>query len=483
MSNAIGPEGMGLYQLIMPIYALAWSISCSGLTTAISKLTAMERARNQDGNMARILRISLAIALGLSIILTIGMFFGATLIGGTIIGDARVIMPLRILAFSIPFMAIGSCIRGYFFGLQKPALPAASQIIEQFVRMAVIFALAGLFIPRGLEYAAAVAVIGIVIGEGVSFLFIGAAYRLHRRRQLGKGGIIAPTKSMKMTLSAIIAISLPLTFNRITGSLLSAVENVLIPNRLQAYGLSPDAAMAEFGKITGMAMPLIFFPSAVLTALSISLVPSISEAVAKRDSSRIISTVSKSTLITSVIAFGAALIFVVFPSEIGQIVYRQDLGTILLILGLMCPFWYLNITFSGILNGLGEQVFIFRNSLIASIINIAFVFFFVPRYGTIAFLIGWFVGLIIVTYFDIEKIKQITGLKMQILRWFFKPALAALAAGLIINYIHGAIILRLFSERIALILSLGGLMGIYGIFVMLLGCISISDIKNIMSTK
>jgi len=481
MSNAIGPEGMGLYQLIMPIYALAWSISCSGLTTAISKLVATEKARGRAGNMRRILYFALLLAVVISIVLMVVIFAFAGWIGEGILNDARVVLPLRILAFSIPFMAAGSCIRGYFFGLQRPALPAASQIIEQFVRMAIIFALAGTFIPRGLEYAAAAAVIGIVAGEAVSFVFVGVAYRLHRKWQEMDSS--SPVMSVKSAYAALFAISLPLTLNRITGSFLSAVENVLIPQRLQQFGLSPEEAMSQFGKITGMAMPLIFFPSAILTALSISLVPAISESVAQQNEERITSTVSKSILFTSVIAFGAALIFVVFPSEIGRIVYNQDLASILLILGLMCPFWYLNITFSGILNGLGEQVFIFRNSLIASIINIAFVFFFVPRYGTIAFLVGWFVGLIIVTYFDIEKIREITCVRLQVLRWFFKPALAALAAGLIVNYAHGRFVLRMLSERMALIFSLGVLMGIYGVFVVLSGCIRWKDIQFIFNRK
>ena len=34
MSDAIGSEGMGLYQLVMPIYLLSWSVTSSGFSTA-----------------------------------------------------------------------------------------------------------------------------------------------------------------------------------------------------------------------------------------------------------------------------------------------------------------------------------------------------------------------------------------------------------------------------------------------------------------
>ena len=239
--------------------------------------------------------------------------------------------------------------------------------------------------------------------------------------------------------------------------------------------------MSVFGKVTGMAMPLIFFPSAILVALSISLVPSISEALAMGQFKRVNSTISKSIVLTSVIAFGAGVIFVVFPYEIGQLVYNQDLGAYLLVLGLMCPFWYLNITFSGVLNGLGEQIFIFRNSLLASLINIAFTFFLVPHYGVWAFLVGWLVGLVIITVFDIVRIRKVTDVAPQMLRWFAKPGLAALAAGLVVNYLHNNFISGL-GELLGIIVSLGLLMGLYGAFIMLLGVVTIGDRRQMISS-
>ena len=482
MADAVGAAGMGLFQLIMPIYSLAWAISCSGITTTLSRLVAAEQAKGESGNMRRLLLISLGMTGFLSLGMTIALYFGAGLIGAGILNEPRIVLSLRILSFSFVFMALGSCLRGYFLGLQKTIVPAISQILEQLARIGVIMLLAAAFIPRGLEYAAAMAVIGIVIGETLSFLYVFLAYKLSKKRKALERAS-APTLGKRAAFFAIGAMALPLTLNRITSSFLSTVENVMIPGRLQAYGMAADEAMATFGSITGMAMPLIFFPSAILVALSISLVPSIAESITLGQNLRVNSTITKSITFTCIVAFAAAAIFVTFPYEIGNLVYRQDLRQILLILGLMCPLWYLNITLNGILSGLGEQIFIFRTSLMASAINIAFVFFFVPRYGTIAFLVGWFVSLIIITYFDAAKIREITRLRIQILRWFFKPALAALAAGLIVNYIHDGLVLQIFEELPALIVSLSMLMGMYGIFVVLLGAISIQDIRMILNLK
>ena len=483
MAGAIGAEGMGLYQLIMPIYSLAWAISCSGITTTLSRLVATEQAKGEEGNMRRLLHISLLLTGGSSLALTGVMYFGAELVGVGILNEARIVPALRILSLSFVFMALGSCLRGYFLGLQKTIVPAASQIIEQLARMGVILLLASAFIPRGLEYAAVMAVIGIVVGEALSFGYVLVAYKLRERKRDAKQLKLTPTMVNRTALFAIVAMATPLTLNRISSSFLSTVENVMIPNRLQAFGMATDEAMAAFGSITGMAMPLIFFPSAILVALSVSLVPSISESLALGNVQRVNSTISKSIVFTSIIAFGAGLIFVVFPYEIGQIVYSQDLGMILLVLGLMCPFWYLNITLNGLLNGLGEQIFIFRNSLLASGLNIVFVWFFVPHYGVWAFLVGWFISLIVVTIFDILRLRKISNIKPDLARWLLKPALAAFAAGLTVNFLHDALISNIFEEVLGVVISLAILMTTYSIAVILLRIISTKEIKQMFAFK
>ena len=39
LSNRIGTEGMGLYQLVMSVYALFTTFSTAGLTVSVSRLT------------------------------------------------------------------------------------------------------------------------------------------------------------------------------------------------------------------------------------------------------------------------------------------------------------------------------------------------------------------------------------------------------------------------------------------------------------
>lgn len=480
LSNTIGAEGMGLYQLIMPVYSLAWSIACSGFTTTISKLTAEEKAKGQHGNIGRILKICVSISTVIAIILTFVLYGMAGFVAQAFFKDERLLLSLRILALCFPFMAAGSCIRGYFFGMQESMVPAVNQVLEQIVRMSIIFALITRFPHSDLAVTCAICVIGIVAEEIFSFAYIYISFKRRRRKSRVKS---LPTYSVSKSLAIIGAMALPLAANRICGSLLAAIEDILIPQRMTLYTSSKTNAMVAFGQISGMAMPLIYFPSAILHAISVSLVPAISESAATGNFKKINITISRVMLFSTIIGIGAASLFVVFSSELGLIIYNQDIGHMLFILGFMCPFLYIQMTLGGILNGLGYQVFIFRNSLLSSIINIAFIYFLVPVKGTDGFILGWFVSLLIVCVLSLEKLNKSISLDIQIVNWFIKPILAAAGPALAMRLFAKKYLFVLFGERIGLLIAVLTLAVLYLLLILATGAIKISDITAILNVQ
>ena len=506
MSNLMGAEGMGLYQLIMPVYALAWSISCAGFNTTVSKLTAQEKAKGAYGNMSRMLKQSVIITTLLGVLLSGLLFFGAELLATYFFADERVILPLQILSFAFPFMAAGTCMRGYFIGLQEAKIPALNQVLEQIVRMVIVYLLAARFVPRGLEYAAAVALFAIVVEEIFSCGFVFAAYKWRATRHCERSEAIQgnrpprpsgllrrytprndesgkPTMSNLQIFTLIMCMALPLTGNRVAGSLLSAWENVLIPQRLQMFGLTATEAISEFGRITGMAMPLIFFPTAVLTALSVTLVPAVSEAVTAKDLRGVSTIASKSLLFAAITGMGASALFIFFSHELGMAIYNQPLGLMLKLLGIMCPFIYMQIVISGVLNGLGCQMFIFRNSLLSSAISIGFIYVFVPQFGLTGYIFGWLVSLLVIIALGLYKVRQFMPLEMEFTKWMLKPLIAALAAGLTARLAANRGLLTFAGQRTGLILSIGILMVIYLFGVLLTGCITREEIRRLYSRK
>ncbi len=449
---------------------LAWSISSSGFSTTISKLVAEENSKREYGNIKRVLSICIFISGLIACFLSFIVFVFSEYIAINIFKNEYTLLSLHIMCISFPFMAIGSCIRGYFLGMQDTIVPAISQVLEQVARMITIYLLASIFIPMGLSYACAVGVVGMCIGEIFSFLYVVMIYNTKMNKTK------KPNISLIKYTSIILAMAIPLTANRVLGSFLSTIENILIPQKLMEYGYNGTQAMSLYGQLSGMAMPLVMFPSSLLTALAIAIVPAISEALAKNNITTIRQTVSKAFMITSLIGIGTAGVFIFFSNQLGITIYSQkDIGWQLLYIGFLCPFLYFHVIFSGVLNGLGEQLLIFKNSIISSIINISFIYFLIPVYGLYAFIVGWFLSLLVINIICVLKLKAKTNFSINIINSIFKPILCILSSGIISKYCYKFLILN-YNNIISLILALAILALIYILLLFLLGCLNKKDI-------
>ncbi|MCD7903992.1 MAG: polysaccharide biosynthesis protein [Clostridiales bacterium] len=474
MAELIGAEGMGLYQLIVPVYMLVWSISSSGFSTVISKLTASEKATGRKPSL--ILKLSAAMSVGASVILGCFIYKNADFIAERLLNDLRTALSLRLICFCFPFMALSSCIRGHFFGLQNSLPPAVGQVVEQITRMAVIFLIGGILIPKGIEYACAAAVTGMCVGEIVScfYILISLFTGAERKRAL-KG------RSLTSACKLILAMVIPLTLNRLISSLLSAAENILIPSRLEVFGLSKTAAVSEFGKLSGMAMPLIMFPSSFLTAVSITIVPAISESCAAKNTRAIKTTSEKSVLFATVTGFGAAALFLTLPGEISSLIYGEEtIGDILFMLSFLCPFMYLNVILSGILNGLGEQMSIFINGLTGSLICLLSVWFIIPRFGIYGYIFGSLFGMLITSALNLYRVNKNSALSLNLSDFILKPLLSSALASLSVSRLK-AYISPLFSSALSALILCLALCLIFAFSLILTGTVKKRDIAAVIS--
>ncbi len=476
LANTIGALGMGLYGLIVPLYILCWSIACSGFTTTISKEVSTYSAKNDYVSMRKVLKYGSLMSVSIASLLSFILYIFANFIAKRFYNDTDLVLPLKVLSTCIPFMALGSCIRGYFFGIQSSTVPAISQLLEQSTRMAVVFLLASTFIPMGKSYAVTLCIIGIAISEIVSCLFVLICVKKIKYKKYTSTTKISNTQ----IVTAIVLMALPLTLNRVSGSLLSTVENMLIPIKLQAFGLTQTQAIESFGKITGMTIPIVYFPSALLTSISISLVPAISESISIGNKNAINSLVRKTILFTVIIGGLSGSIFTCFSKELGMVIFNQDLQKHLFIFGLMCPFLYMQMITGGILNGLSEQLFIFKNSLLSSIIVIFFIYFFMPQFGLNAFLFGLFVSVILTNTLALNKIGQKSQTQTKIYDIFLLPMLSGLASVLVTKLIYKNFIQNIFSDSFALIFGAIFISIIYLFFIVISGTIKFSEITKIL---
>ena len=474
MSNIMGAEGMGLYQLLFPIYMLLWAASSAGISLAVSKMVAEQTSKNEHSNAIRILRVSLILALTISVVLSLALYTFAPFIATYYIHEPVTTLSLKILATCIPFMSAACCIRGYFQGRQEMSVSALAQIVEQVARMVIIYLFAGFFIPKGLEYACALGVLGMCVGEVFSFILSFVAYYFKKRSlRLRK-----PTLLYHKTFNTLLALSIPITANRFLTSALQSFENILIPIQLQKFGLDASSALALYGKFSGMALPLLFFPSMVTMSLSTVLVPAISEAVARNNQLTLQKMISKAIQFSALIGIGATSLFLCLSKEIALACYgMEDVGTLLQLLAVICPFLYLQNILTGTMNGLGMQKQTFKTNILGSLVCISIILTIVPIKGILGFVLALLIQSGLVTIMLLWQVLKNIDLPIDLNNWIVKPIIAASAGALCTLYIHHTYLMKGFSLRLAT-LAASALLGLFYIFMLfILKCITVKDIK------
>ncbi len=376
LSHTIGAQGVGIYQLIFPVFALGIAFCGAGIQTAVSKYTA--EAAGAGRCPQTYLYAGLMLSVSLSVLFTLLIYTGADTIATVILDEPRCAALLRIVSLSLPLAAIHSCINGYYYGLQKTVVPSVSQLLEQVCRVLCVYLIYRICESQGRTVTAAMAVWGIVLGELAGALFSLTVVRF-----------VKCAERLSACLHQIVIFSIPLTTNRVLINLINSTEAILIPICLKAYGYSNEDALSIFGILTGMAMPMILFPSVLTNSVSVMLLPSISQAKAQKNQTLIHRTIRRTIESCLVLGFASTLFFLLTYSYIGQYLFANSLaGVYVRTLSFICPFMFLSTTLNSILHGLGHPTATLMLNLSSCLLRIAVIWFFVPVYGIRAYLYG-----------------------------------------------------------------------------------------------
>lgn len=272
LPRVLGDTGVGLFQLAYPLYAVALAVSVSGVPIALSKETAEYRSRGDERAAERLADWAL-VALGLvGAVLVAAMEAAAWPLAAAVFHEPRAVWPLRALAPALLLVAVQAGLRGDFQGQQDMKPTAVSQILEQAVRVAVMFPLALWWLPRGVAWGAAGATLGASAGA-----LAGVAYLVARRTRPFRPGWPVPWRALGRLAGTVG----PMAVAALLFPVLLLVDAVTVPFRLMAAGWSPDRATAAYGQLAGEAMPLVNLALVAGTALAVSLVPAIAAALAE----------------------------------------------------------------------------------------------------------------------------------------------------------------------------------------------------------
>ncbi len=475
MSNKIGAEGIGLYQLILTIYMFVATFSSSGISLAVTRLVTDEMTFKRYSKVKVSVRICFIIGVSVGIASGVLLYFFSEFIGTEILKDSRAIFSLKILAPSLPFLAISACYRGYFFAVRKVIKTASEQLIEQICEIAVFSIVIGTMAPKGLEYACGSIVIGTTVAEIISCVYSFVLYSIDIKGLKIK--VKARLKDSNI-LRKILSIAVPVTGSSCLRSGLSMVENILIPKGLKKSGQSYNNALSGYGMLTGMVMPVITFPSAFLMSFSTLIIPEFSEANAsnhKKNIRYISGRIFQITFFFSILIMG---IFIFFGKELSLLIYStKSPGIYISVLAPVIPLMYLDSVVDGMLKGLNEQLHYLSYNIIDSVLRVILIFLLLPVLGLNGLIIVIFVSEILNSTLSIARLVKVTNLHMEVSKWIIKPLISVFIPGIFLCLLSEAIDVMITCFVTKVILELAFIIIIYIILLFIMRCLNKDDIK------
>lgn len=419
----IGAEGMGVYQLITTVYNLAITVATAGLSVAATRVCADLAGAGKFTQARPAMRRILLLSAVMGLTAAFGLAGLSRVAAQWWLKDMRAVLPLRILAPSLPFMAMSAVLRGYFLAVRDVRPNSEAQLLEQAVRIGLVALLLGRVGSADVETACAAVVVGNTISEACSW-----AYMAVRYGRSGRGSTKGPSPShLGGTLAGILV---PIAANQYLTSLLRTVENVMVPGCLALFTLSRETALAQYGALKGMAMPVLFFPFSFLSTLATLLLPDITEAHVRGDTralKRLIDRVLMITLTMSILMSG---VFTMLAYPLAEVLYHDaEIGFYLSVLGPLMPFMYMESMVDGILKGLNEQLSTFRYSVVDSVVRIVLIALLAPHFGMKGFLFVMLVSNLLTSLLNLHRLLDVTGMHIHWGKWVLGPLLCFGLAG------------------------------------------------------
>lgn len=265
-TRMVGSDAINLYSLVMPTYSLLLTIATLSLPVVISKLISEHKTKS-----IKILSNATIITLVLNFIVIITIYFTKDFIATTLLNDSRCSTLLMAMALTFPFVSLSSILKGYFYGKQKMAPHTISNIIEQLVRLALIFLVIPKLINMGIVYSVMGLILISIASELASILTF--LVFLPKKFKITKEDLKPDMKTSK----EILSISIPTVSGRLIGNIGFFFEPILLTNILLFAGYSMDFILNEYGAYNAYTISLLSMPSFFIAAISSSLLPEISK--------------------------------------------------------------------------------------------------------------------------------------------------------------------------------------------------------------
>ena len=421
ISSRLGAAAMGLITLVMSVYGFAVTFASSGINLAVTRMVAEAIGVNDGEKAIKSMRLCLAYAAFFGLLASVILFFSSNYIGKNWLGDERTVTSLKFLALSLTPIAISSALSGYFTAVRRVTKSALASVFEQAVKIFLTIYGLMIFAPRGIEYACLSVVGGASLAEFGSFFLSFCMYLYDRHRHLHFKG-----KKRKHTGLAkyMFSITLPMAFSSYFRSALVTIEHMLIPRGLRKNGADADRALAAYGTLHGMALPLVLFPGAIPFSFASLIIPEVAERHATGNNGSIQRVIEKVFRVTLSFSIGAAVVMFTFSDELGRLIYSsEEAGLYIRFLSPLVPVMYLDNAVDAVLKGMGEQLASMKINIADAALCVILVYFLTPVIGLYGYVITIFVSELMNIVLSIRKLSKISDFSVKPIEWVLIPFL------------------------------------------------------------
>lgn len=389
LTHMIGTEVLGLMHMVMPIYYTLLSFLSSGFALAISKLCSEYQSKRLPAALEHIVSNTLHLFL-LSLLLVVLFFwlsyrtFANQVLSNLPLGNYVLILPPLLF-----FTALEIFNKHYFYGINVVQIPAIIQITEQLVRISAVLLLLFIFPQQTPAQSLLLILIGMLISEVYSSLHLTF---LRRKQPLSFS--LSKDQCAPLHMSRSTAkIALPISLATLFCQSISSINTVLIPNLMIRAGLTQQDALQQYGVFSGMTLPLITMPLALLSALSTVLLPYLTRRYTLGEHLQARNTLRTVMLIVILIIAPATALISCFGEPLAGLFYRHpEAGRNLWPLAVGVTFSALEGIMETALTAFNRQVGNAIITLVSSLIQLYFTLAYTSSVGLDAFVYGFLIA-------------------------------------------------------------------------------------------
>ena len=449
--NIIGEAGAADFNNAYNIYAVLLTVSTAGLPVAVSKLVSEANALNRRNQVRRTFRLALVLFLALGLVSFLVMFFRADALAG-MMNDSKAAAGIRALAPAVVCVGCLAALRGYSQGHSNMAPTSVSQIIEALCKLVVGLGLAFWLVKQGKDpdVAAAGAITGVTVGTVVALAYMVLDFLLSRGREDTRG--TDRPDSAGSILVNILKIAVPITLSSSMVGIVTVIDSSLVQGQLQsALNLTEKASRTLYGNYSG-ALNIYNLPTSLMAAITASVIPAVSAALARRDRRGAARITGSALRITALLSFpmgvglfvlGTPIIRLLFPSLNVEVA-----GPLLSTLGIATPFVCMVLVCNSVLQAHGFINLPVIVMVLGGIVKIVNNYNLVGAIGIAGAPVGNILCFGLALVLDLVVITRVIPNRPRLLPIFAKPAVASAVMGGAAWAVYGLLSRILSSEQV-----------------------------------